>query len=69
MTAAELAELAEARRHWAALGWRVFLSDRRRWWATTTRRPVGRYGAEFAPDAVDADTYAELAAKLEGKPR
>lgn len=50
-------------------GWRVFISDSGRWWATTLARPVlGRVGAYsvslHAPDAVDADTPAELAAKL-----
>jgi hypothetical protein len=56
------------RLHWAARGWRIFLSDHGRWWATTTSRQVlgWRQGLTFigCPDAVDADEYLELAGKL-----
>lgn len=52
-------------------GWRVFLSDRGRWWATTTTLPVAMPETYWQPrhtvmgkDAIDADTYTELAAKL-----
>lgn len=48
-------------------GWRVFASDRGRLWATTTTaKRRDQYGMVWTglPDAVDADTPAELAAKL-----
>jgi hypothetical protein len=61
------------RGYWAQRGWRIFLSDKERWWATTTRRPV-LIGTDWTPrhtvlaaDAVDADTYTELAAAIEGR--
>ena len=57
------------RLHWAARGWRIFVSDRGRWWATTTARPVLSYRKGLTivgcPDAVDADEYTELASKLD----
>ena len=43
------------RSYWRKRGWRVFLSDAGRWWATTTRTRT---------DAIEADTYTELVSKL-----
>lgn len=49
-------------------GYRVFASDKGRLWATTTSRPAVDYKRGMVlvgvPDAIDADTPAEMAAKL-----
>lgn len=64
--------LCALRQEYAPQGWRIFISDKGRWWATTTRRPVtGRTGRitvnGFGVDAVDANDPYRLAAKLEGR--
>jgi hypothetical protein len=62
----------EIRSSWRQEGWRIFLSDKGRWWATTTTKPItlgSRYWEPrhtvMATDAVDADEYTELAARLD----
>ena len=54
-------------------GWRVFISDRGRWWATTTGREAIDYKRGMipvlVPDAVDSATPAGLAAELERRSR
>lgn len=66
--------VARVRSGWRAEGWRIFLSDAGRWWATTTTRPVVLGSSYWEPkhtvmcaDAIDADTYTELASKLAGR--
>lgn len=61
------------RSHYASKGWRVFLSDRGRWWATTSTREAVDYkrGMTLAlvPDAVDADDASGLASELDRRTR
>ncbi len=74
-----LADLAAAmslcalRQKYAPLGWRVFVSDKGRWWAATTGREAVDYkrGLRLAlvPDAVDANDADGLAAALERRTR
>lgn len=49
-------------------GYRVFASDQGRLWATTTARPAVDYRRGMkpvgVPDAIDADSAPEMAAKL-----
>lgn len=59
--------LSALRFKFAPYGWRVFASDTGRWWATTTSSSRSDYRGRWhtgLADAVDADTPAELAAKL-----
>src|SRR5215475_2169550 len=68
MTAAEI--VARFRSQFP--GWRVFLSDRGRWWATSQAQPLGvvdgsRTVTRLQPAAVDADTAPELWRRLRAR--
>lgn len=64
--------LCALRQKYAPLGWRIFISDKGRWWATrgsssAWSQPLPR--AHLMPSAVDANDPYRLAAKLEGRIR
>jgi hypothetical protein len=66
--------VGQLRSSWREAGWRIFLSDTGRWWATTTKRPIVVGSSYWEPrhtvmatDALDADEYTELAARLEDR--
>lgn len=69
--AAELSpRLAKSALNWKYPDWRIFPSNRGRWWAFTdsaSRRDYAGVLWTGLPDAVDADSPRELVAKLRAR--